>query len=189
MFDKISEIIKIALPPIITGFMGFMLSKQKNNNLNNMIISYKEVYFPLYKYIIFNKYNNDKEKLIEYSKNYIETYFIYIDKSTYYCFQKFEEKKDDKTLNEFENNIKQINSHLRKKLNYLESNSFSTYSFSTTDKKLFYLFIYTALTYLFNFMYNIFIDNIILNIIFISLALIFLIASTILLLQLFKNIF
>ncbi len=189
MFDKISEIIKIALPPIITGFMGFVLSKQKNNNLDNMKISYKEVYFPLYRYITLNEYNIDKDKLIEYGKKYIENYFIYLDKSTYHCFKKFEAEKDDKTLSEFENNIRLINSYLRKKLNYLESSSFSTYSFSTSDKKMFYLIIYTSLTYVFYFMYNIFSDMILLNYIFISLSFIFLIASTILLLQLVKNIF
>lgn len=187
MIDEYIEIIKAILPPIITGLMGFWLAKQKNDNLDNIKIAYNRVYFPIYQYISLNS-NITIKQLIKYSKKYIEKYFKYVDKSTLNCFKKLEEENNDKTLNEFKNNIIHINSYLRRKLNYLESNSLSIYSFSTIDQKILCVIISTSFSYGFLFASEQ-INNVIVSFTFITMAFIFIIASIIMMFQLIKRIF
>lgn len=186
MSDKFVKIIIAILPPFISGFMGFLLARLKKDNLDNMKITYNRIYFPIYKYIILNS-NIEKQQLIEYSKKYIEKHFKYVDKSTYNCFKKLEEEMNDKTLNEFKNNIVQINSYLRRKLNYLESNSFKVYAFSTYDQKIVQLIIYTSISYGLFFASGYFAGLI--YTIFCIIAFIFITASIIILFQLAKKRF
>lgn len=140
--DALFEIAKDILPVIITGIITFLITKYTYNNnrpLDKLEIAYNRVYYPLYKLV--NNQNNDNEidSIIEKAKFYIDKYNKYIDKSTIRTFnslckcETITKKRDSFRI--FKDNIYDKNSHLRRRLGYLEPNILQIYTYSSRSEK------------------------------------------------------
>lgn len=140
--DALFEIAKDILPVIITGIITFLITKYTYNNnrpLDKLEIAYNRVYYPLYKLV--NNQNNDNEidTIIEKAKFYIDKYNKYIDKSTIRTFnslckcETITKKRDSFRI--FKDNIYDKNSHLRRRLGYLEPSILQLYTYSSKSEK------------------------------------------------------
>ncbi len=152
IFDNIVEIDGL-LSTIITVIFTFLITKytyHKNIPLDKMEKSYNRVYYPIYRLI---KGDDSIEKIVEKCEMYFNKYDKYTDVSTWKAFINLKENlnspKTNKAYSNFKNNIYAFDTKLRRRLGYLESNVFTTYTYSSpSDKKIMRVYIEIMGTYL-----------------------------------------
>lgn len=154
--ENIFNILKIILPAITTGIFTFFITKytyNKNRPLDKLEIAYNKVYYPLYKLIHYNDYSKDIDILINKAKHYFKIYDKYIDRSTIKAFNYLCEGHESErrvAYKNFENNIYNRNSYLRRRLGYLEPNLLQIYKYlSSSDKSNFRIVIWLMLLCIF----------------------------------------
>lgn len=176
------NLISAILPAIITsaiGFVGVKYTYTKNIPLDKLEFTYDEVYYPIYKFIN-DKNNCNNIYLIKNSlKIYFDTYEKYLDFSTIKLYKELckctTKQKQKVVYKKFYNNIYDMNTYLRKRLGYLESNIFQLYKYSLPkDKAIFW----TVLTFV--FAYSLVIFGVLFNKDLISFAIVFVMLSFIL---------
>lgn len=138
--DIIIKILQYVLAPIISGIATFLVTKytyKRNVPLDEMRIAYNRVYYPIYK-LIYNE-EADIEIIIYKSKYYLQKYNKHIDKSTQKAFRILCKsntiKKKNTALKNFENNIYNRSSYLRRRLGYLEPSFLLMYTYSSKSEK------------------------------------------------------
>ena len=139
--EKLFEILKEILPVIITGIFTFLVTKYTYNNdrpLDKLEITYNRIYYPLYK-LIKDADINDISTIIDKTKNYINKYDKYVDKSTIKAFNSLCQCNTDTKKKEafqiFKDNIYNRNSYLRRRLGYLEPSILQLYTYSSNSEK------------------------------------------------------
>lgn len=162
--ESFMEILKIILPPFVTGIITFIITKytySKNRPLDKLEITYNRVYYPIYRMVhkidVRNVRIQDIDRVIEQAKQYIEKYDKYVDLSTakaYNILCQSEEKK--KAYRMFQDNIKAKSSYLRRRLGYLEPNLLQLYKYlPVSDKLSIIICAEGCLIYLFIFLFSI----------------------------------
>jgi len=153
MDATIMEFLKVILPSLFTGVISFLVARytsNKNMPLDKLEITYNQVYFPIYRLISEGKSLNEiKEK----SEKYISDNFKYVNETTWKAFRYLNdasETEKQKAFTNFKNNVKKMNSKLRRKLGYLEVDLFAQYNYSSSfEKKLYRLSGEIIIIYLF----------------------------------------
>lgn len=148
--EKMWEVITIVLPAILSGIITFLITKYTYNRdipLDKMETSYNRVYYPIYKML---KNEQNKVLIMDKVKIYLEKYDKYVDISTIKAFKYFRDNVDDKkAYMNFESNIYNRHSFLRRRLGYLEPSIFSLYRYSSKkDKRVIRCGLYTLFAYL-----------------------------------------
>lgn len=136
------EVLEIILPSCITGLLTFLITRyqcQKKVPLEKMDKAYNKVYFPIYQLI--KNEQIGREEIITKSEEYLNKYIKYVDRSTLLAFKVFNkaigESEKKKTYNNYESNIINFNSKLRRQLGYLEPNVLNMYTYSSkADKRI-----------------------------------------------------
>ena len=143
--ESLMEILKIILPPLVTGTITFIITKytySKNRPLDKLEITYNRVYYPIYRMIhkidIKTVKAEDIDLVVKQAKNYIEKYAKYVDLSTIKAFNTlyqsdFVGKKE--AYSNFQDNIKDKSSYLRRRLGYLEPNIFQLYKYLSASTR------------------------------------------------------
>lgn len=149
------EILKVALPAIITSLFTFFITKYTYNNnrpLDKMEIAYNRFYFPIYKIISNKNINNDINEVVKRCMLYFSKYDKYIDVSTKRIFENLcncdKVAKKKSIYQSFKDNIYDRNSYLRRRLGYLEPNFLQLYKYATPGaRSLFRITICLCLLY------------------------------------------
>lgn len=143
--ENIFNILKIILPAITTGLCTFLITKytyNKNRPLDKLEIAYNRIYYPIYRLIFDENFNNDINVIIDKSKIYFIKYDKYIDISTKRLFDSLcktnKETKRKSIYRSFKDNIYNRNSYLRRRLGYLEPSFVQLYKYSTSSAKSFF---------------------------------------------------
>lgn len=131
------EIVKIISPACITGLITFIATKfnyDKNIPIDKLEITFNKVYYPIYRLLKYS--SEDKLKIIDICNTYFEKYDKYFDPSTIVAFKYLKNNPNhSKAYTKFQDNIYGINSKLRRRLGYLESNMFGIYAYSAPKEK------------------------------------------------------
>lgn len=131
------EIVKIISPACITGLITFIATKfnyDKNIPIDKLEITFNKVYYPIYRLLKYS--SEDKLKIIDICNTYFEKYDKYFDPSTIVAFKYLKNNPNhSKAYTKFQDNIYGINSKLRRRLGYLESNMFGIYTYSAPKEK------------------------------------------------------
>lgn len=165
--DNIINIITEFALAILTGFITFLITKytqNKNVPLDKMEIAYNRIYYPLYCLIKNENIDNDIDNITNKIKFYLDKYDKYVDKSTIkaftYLLNSNTQAKKQEAYYTFKENIYNMNSYLRTKLGYLESNFLHIYPYiSKSEKSTFRIYIEFCLCYLCAILYDKFFTN------------------------------
>ncbi|WP_147404544.1 hypothetical protein [Roseburia sp. AF12-17LB] len=129
MIDYIQKMDSL-IAALATGLITFFITKYKyhrNIPLDKLEIAYNRIYYPIY-YI--TKSNADIQQSMDKCKKYLTKYRKYADKTTLRAFENFEGAKfDNIAYKQFEKNIDKMNTKLRRRLGYLDSNIITTYNY------------------------------------------------------------
>lgn len=165
--ESFMEILKIILPPFVTGMITFIITKytySKNRPLDKLEITYNRVYYPIYRMVhkidVRNVRIQDIDRVIEQAKQYIEKHDKYVDLSTAKAYnilcQSEGKKEKKKAYRMFQDNIKDKSSYLRRRLGYLEPNLLQLYKYlPTSDRSSIRICAEGCLIYLFIFLFSI----------------------------------
>lgn len=153
MDATVMEFLKAVLPPLCTGIITFLITRyecSKDVPLDKLEITYNQVYFPIYRLISDGRPIGEvKEK----SEKYMRENFKYVNETTWKAFKYLSEARgaeEQKAFINFKNNVRKMNSRLRKKLGYLEVDIFAQYNYSSPfEKKLYRLAGEITIAYLF----------------------------------------
>lgn len=137
--EKLWEIFMEWSPVVITGLVTFLLTRYeygKKIPLDKYEIAYNRIYFPIY-YMIMEK--KSAAEILEKSDNYFKKYYKYVDRSTLISYRDIKRNLDNidksKEYINFENNIIDVNSMLRRRLGYLEPSIINIYKYLPQEKK------------------------------------------------------
>lgn len=153
MDATIMELLKVILPSLFTGVLSFLVARYTSNKsmpLDKLEITYNQVYFPIYRLISEKK---SLEEIKVKSEKYIHDNFKYVNETTWKAFKYLNDARgaeEQKAFTNFKNNVKKMNSKLRRKLGYLEVDIFAQYNYSSSfEKKLYRLTGEITIAYLF----------------------------------------
>lgn len=130
------DIIKVILPPAITGLLTFFATKysfHSNMPKDKLAIAYDRVYYPIYRLI---KEEDSRAIIIKKCNIYLNKYDKYIDRSTKVAFCYLAENPNSKrAYRNFEDNIYAMNTKLRRQLGYLEPNLLAMLRYMSSSEK------------------------------------------------------
>lgn len=145
--DLLIDILKSILTPIVAGVITFFITKYtygKNGPLDKLEIAYNRVYYPIYRMIykidIKTVKAEDIDLVVKQAKYYIDKYAKYVDLSTIRAFNTLcqsdsVEKKE--AYSNFQYNINDKSSYLRRRLGYLEPNIIQLYKYLSASTRSF----------------------------------------------------
>ena len=125
---------------IVTGVFTFFITKYtyyKNIPLDKYEIAYNRVYYPIYHFIYRNECS-EADTIVKMCEGYLNKYTKYVDKSTLRAFRYLKScssKGKKKAYDNFKRNIYAMDTKLRRRLGYLESNIFTMYTYSSPSEK------------------------------------------------------
>lgn len=132
MLEKLDSLIAV----LATGLITFFITKykyHKNIPLDKLEIAYNRIYYPIY---CITKSNIDIQKNIEKCKVYLTKYRKYADKTTLRVFETLEDTKfNNRAYEKFKKNIDEMNTKIRRRLGYLDSNIITTYKYLSLFEK------------------------------------------------------
>lgn len=175
------EVLNVILPPVITGILTFLITKyqcQKKVPLEKMEKAYNKVYFPIYQLI--RNESNEREEIIKTSEEYLNKYIKYVDRSTLLAFKVLinasGEREKNTAYGNYESNIINFNSKLRRQLGYLEPNVLNMYTYSSkSDQRMLRVFLEISIFYILIVLYSLIKNENISSIIFAIYIFIFLV--------------
>lgn len=141
MDTTIMELLKVVLPTLFTGLITLLVARytsNKNMPLDKLEITYNQVYFPIYRLISERK---SLDEIKAKSEKYICDNFKYVNETTWKAFKYLNEARgaeEQKAFANFKDNIRKMNTKLRKKLGYLEVDILAQYSYSSPFEKNLY---------------------------------------------------